>query len=77
MSRNQKRYKITINNHGLGEYESNLVSYVFDSSSPKDAIRRVEAVKERCRKNGKRIPYGAKQFLEALSISAETDIAGL
>ena len=77
MSRTQKRYKITINHHGLGEYESNLVSYVFDSSSAKDAIRRVEAVKERCRKNGKRIPYRAQQFLEALAISAETDIAGL
>ena len=77
MSRSQKRYKITINYHGLGDYESNLVSYVFDSTSAKDALRRVEAVKERCRKNGKRIPYGAQQFLEALAISAETDIAGV
>ena len=77
MSRSQKRYKITINYHGLGDYESNLVSYVFESTSAKDALRRVEAVKERCRKNGKRIPYGAQQFLEALAISAETDIAGV
>ena len=77
MSRSQKRYKITINYHGLGDYESNLVNYVFDSTSAKDALRRVEAVKERCRKNGKRIPYGATQFLEALAISAETDIAGV
>jgi hypothetical protein len=77
MSRNQKRYKITINYHGLGDYESNLVNYVFDSSSPKDALRRIDAVKERCRKNSKRIPYGATQFLEALAISAEADIAGV
>ncbi len=77
MSRSQKRYKITINYHGLGDYESNLVSYVFESTSAKDALRRVEAVKDRCKKNGKRIPYGAQQFLEALAISAETDIAGI
>ena len=53
------------------------IYFCIDSSSAKDAIRRVESVKERCRKNGKRIPYGAQQFLEALTISAETDIAGL
>ena len=67
-------YKITIDRHGLGEYEKSVVDYVFESSSPKDALRRVEAVYERCRKNNKRFPYNSKMFLEAVAISAETDL---
>ena len=42
------RYKITIDRHGLGEYERSVVDYVFDSSSPKDALRRVKAVYDKC-----------------------------
>ena len=38
------RYKLTIDRHGLGEYEKSIVNYVFDSSSPKDALKRVQAV---------------------------------
>ena len=68
------RYKITIDRHGLGEYEKSVVDYVFESSSPKDALRRVEAVYDRCRKNNKRIPYNSKMFLEAVAISAEADL---
>ena len=75
--RKKPRYKITIENNGLGDYESNLVSYTFEASSPKDAIRRVEAVKDKCWRLNKRIPYNATQYLEALSISAETDLEGL
>lgn len=76
-SNKKPRYKITIENHGLGEYESNLVSYTFDSSSPKDAIRRVERVKDRCYDTGKRIPYKSQLYLEALAISALTDLEGI
>lgn len=71
------RYKITIDRHGLGEYEKSVVDYVFDSSSPKDALRRVKAVYERCSRNNKRIPYNSKQFLEAVAISAETDMSNI
>ena len=68
------RYKITLEKNGLNDYESNIVNYVFDSNSPQDAIRRVKSVYERCEKTGKRIPYNAKLFLEALAISAEADL---
>jgi len=71
------RYKITIDRHGLGEYEKSVVNYVFESSSPKDALRRVEAVYDRCHKNNKRIPYNSKLFLEAVAISAETDLSNI
>ena len=68
------RYKITIDRHGLGEYERSVVDYVFDSSSPKDALRRIDVVFERAERSERRIPYNAKMFLEALAISAETDL---
>ena len=68
------RYKITIDRHGLGDYEKSIVDYVFESSSPKDALRRVKAVYSRCEKNNRRIPYNSKQFLEAVAISAEADL---
>ena len=68
------RYKITLDKNGLNDYETNFVNYVFESSSPKDALRRVDAVYERHEKLGKRIPYNAKLFLEALATSAEADI---
>jgi len=76
MASRKPRYKITIENHGLGEYETNLVSYALDASSPKDALRRVERVKDRCYDLGKRIPYKSNMFLEALAISAMTDLEG-
>jgi|TARA_Y100000287_G_scaffold178665_1_gene171615 hypothetical protein len=68
------RYKITIDRHGLGEYERSVVDYVFDSSSPKDALRRVKAVYDKCERINKRIPYNSKLFLEAVAISAGTDL---
>ena len=71
------RYKITLEKNGLNDYESSVVSYVFDSISPEDALRRVKSVYERCERIGKRIPYNSKLFLEALAISAEADIDGV
>jgi len=68
------RYKITIDRHGLGEYEKSVVDYVFEATSPKDALRRVQAVYDRCAQTNKRIPYNSKIFLEAVAISAEADI---
>ncbi len=68
------RYKITIDRHGLGEYEKSVVDYVFASSSPKDALKRVQAVYDKCKKINKRIPYNSKLFLEAVAISAGTDL---
>lgn len=68
------RYKVTIDKNGLGTYETSIVEYTFKSSSPEDALRRVRVVYDTCEKNGKRIPYKSKMFLEALAISAETDL---
>ena len=69
------RYKITIDRHGLGEYEKSIVDYVFESTSPKDAIRRVQSVYDRCERTRKRIPYNSKLFLESVAISADVDLA--
>lgn len=68
------RFKLTIDRHGLGEYETSIVEYALKSSSPKDALRRVEHVYEVCEKTNKRIPYKSKLFLEALAISADLDL---
>ena len=70
----KQRFKITIDKNGLNDYEASVVIYAFESNSPQDALRRVKAVRDRCEKIGKRIPYNAKLFLEALAISAEADI---
>ncbi len=70
----KQRFKITIDKNGLNDYEASVVNYAFESNSPQDALRRVNAIHERCEKIGKRIPYNAKLFLKALAISAEADI---
>lgn len=69
------RYKLTIDRHGLGEYERSVVADVFNSTSPKDAIRRVDNVYYQCEKINKRIPYNSRLFLEAVAISADLDIS--
>lgn len=68
------RFKLTIERHGLGEYETGIVEYALKSSSPQDALRRVQAVYDNCQKSNKRIPYKSKLFLEALAISADADL---
>jgi hypothetical protein len=73
-SHRKQRYTYTLNNHGLKEYELEAISYVFESSSPNDAIRRVDEILFGNKSGGKRITYYAKQFLEAVAISAEADI---
>ena len=70
----RERYKQTIHFHGLRDYDVEKVNYVFESSSPKDALRRVDKIYERAEKNGTRLSFYARQFLEAVAISAQTDI---
>lgn len=70
----KERYKITINQHGLRDYDVEKVSYVFEASSAKDAIRRVKKVYKRAEESGMKLSYYAKQFLEAVAISAEADL---
>ena len=70
----KERYKITIHQHGLRDYDVENVSYVFESSSAKDAIRRVKKVYKRSEESGMKLSYYAKQFLEAVAISAEADL---
>ena len=68
------RYKITIRHHGLRDYDAEKVNYVFEASSPKDAIRRVEKVYQRTEASGGKLSYYARQFLEAVAISADADL---
>ena len=70
----KQRYEITIRHHGLREFDVEKVDYVFKASSPKDAIRRVEAVYRRAETNGEKLSYYARQFLEAVATSAQTDL---
>jgi hypothetical protein len=70
----KERYKFTINHHGLRDYDLEKVNYVFEASSAKDAIRRVNYVYKRAEESKTKLTYYAKQFLEAVAISAETDL---
>lgn len=70
----RERYKFTIRHHGLRDYDVEKVNYVFEASSAKDAIRRVDKVYKRIEDSGGRLSFYAKQFLEAVAISAETDL---
>jgi len=69
-----KRFRLTIEKHGLRDYDIPSVQYVFNSSSPKDAIRRVDKVLKRAKETGSRISFFAREFLEAVAISAQTDL---
>ena len=68
-----ERYRYTILNHGLRDYDVEKVKYIFESASPKDAIRRVDVIYKNAAINGTKLSYYAKQFLEAVAISAEAD----
>lgn len=70
----KERYRHTINFHGLRDYDVESVSYVFEATSPKDALRRVDKVYKLSEQSGKKLSFYAKQFLEAVAISAQTDI---
>ena len=72
--RSANRYRVTIEKNGLGNYETEIVEYALGATSAKDALRRIDTVYERCERARKRIPYNSKMFLEALAISAETDL---
>jgi hypothetical protein len=71
------RYKTTLQYPALRDYDIEKVKYVFESSSPKDALRRVEKVYQTCEEANIRLSFYAKQFLEALAISAMTDMEGI
>lgn len=66
----EPRYKITIRNNSLSDYDKKIVEYTFNASSPKDAIRRSQEVFKR----NPNVSYYAKQYLDALIISAEADL---
>jgi hypothetical protein len=68
------RYRFTLDKHGLRDYDVKNVGYVFESSSPDDAIRRVDKVLKDYKQSGKRLSFYAKEFLEAVAISAQTDL---
>jgi hypothetical protein len=64
------RYEITLDNHGLSDYDKEKVRYVFTSESPTDALEKVAKIK----RSVKDISYYANEFLEAVAISAEADL---
>lgn len=70
----KERYKFTIRHHGLRDYDVEKINYIFEASSAKDAVRRVDYIYKRAADSNIRLSYYAKQFLEAVAISAETDM---
>ncbi len=70
----KERYKFTIRHHGLRDYDVEKINYIFEASSAKDAIRRVSYIYKNAEEANTKLSYYAKQFLEAVAISAETDL---
>lgn len=66
----KQRYQITLERHELLQKDFDKLKIVFSSKSPKEAIRNVERIK----KSDVNLSYFAKQFLEAVAISAEADL---
>lgn len=65
----RQRYQVTIRRNSLSDYDKKKVAYALSSNSPKDAIERSEHLL----KKGE-LGFFAKEFLNALIISAETDL---
>jgi len=72
-----ERYKYTILNHGLKPWDLEKVGDVLHATSPQDAIRRVDRVYRIASKTDTKLSYYARQFLEAVAISADADIGNV
>ena len=64
-----QRYQYTIKRNSLNDYDRKKVSYALGATSPTEAIRRAEQTLQK-----PDLGYFAKEFLNALIISAETDL---
>ena len=65
----RQRYQVTIRRNTLRDYDKKKVSYALSSTSPEEAIERAEHL---LRKGD--LGFFAKEFLNALIISAEADL---
>lgn len=70
----QPRYRITLQRHGLNEYELKPIGRVFKSKTARDAINKVDEILSRHYNGTTRLTYNAKQFLKAVAISAGADL---
>jgi hypothetical protein len=64
-----QRYQYTIKRNSLSDYDRKKVSYALGATSPTEAIRRSEQLLQKGE-----VGFFAKEFLNALIISAETDL---
>ena len=70
----QPRYRITLQRHGLNDYEVKTVGKVFKARTARDAISKVDEILSRHYSGTIRLTYDAKQFLKAVAISAGADL---
>ena len=68
------RYKFTLEKNGLKDYDCRAVNYVFESSSPEDAIRRVDKIIKTSKESDRKLSFYAREFLEAVAMSAQADM---
>lgn len=69
-----QRYRYTILNHGLRHWDLEKVGDVLNATSPQDALKRVERIYMLSETKNLKLSYYAKQFLEAVAISADADL---
>ena len=69
-----ERYKLTLNFSGLNDYEKEKVQSVFTAKSARDALNKTNKLLEQYARKELRVSFRTKNFLEALAISADTDI---
>ncbi len=74
-ARNYQRYEVTIARSGLSNDEKALIPKVFEATNTSDVLKAAEIYLSQYNRQTLRCSYNTKDFLEALAINCELDIA--
>tara|TARA_Y100000034_G_C6834301_1_gene376883 strand:- start:697 stop:918 length:222 start_codon:yes stop_codon:yes gene_type:complete len=67
-----KRYEYVLRNHGLSQEDYEMIRHIFGSRDENEAIRNVNNFIKRF--GDHKIGFELRRFLDAVAISAETDL---
>lgn len=67
-----KRFEIVLSRHGLSPDDYETAKPIFSSKTPQDVLRNAKKVLRKFSRGD--VPYHLKMFIDAVTISAETDM---
>lgn len=67
-----KRFEIVLARHGLNSEDYEMAKPIFNSKTPEDVIVNAKKVLRSLSRG--EVPYQLKMFIDAVTISAETDM---